>query len=143
MSHVMCLTSPVPLEEIPPPPGLVILLEAGETAYQNAGAGFAVFGEDPIPEVSTRLPLFYGLETYGPGHEEALAAYLRAQAEAVGELEAWSLWLDGSFCHRVRRVDIPAGELTAEDLRELEALEVWRLDPVMEVPVDYCYHIRT
>ena len=30
-------------------------------------------------------------------------------------------------------------KLTAEDIRELERLEVWREDPVTERPVDYCF----
>ena len=47
--------------------------------------------------------------------------------------------LDGSFDHRVRKVGIGADELTAEDIRELERLEVWREDPVTERPVDYCF----
>lgn len=144
MSRVFVLASGAPLEEVPPPAGLEIVLDLDRrrVEYRNAGVGFAVYRTERIPEVQTEKPCFSGLDLYGPGHEEALAAYLRTQAEAAGDVELWHLWLDGGFDHRVRMAEIPAAELTAADFRELEALEVSRRDPVLEVPTDYCYQIK-
>ena len=139
MSVFMILASDFPLEEVPPPPGLEIFWEPGkrEAEYRNAGRGFAVFVSDWFPEIQTEKVYSFHLNIYGG--EEALAAYLREQLREAGEIELWHVWLDGSFDHRVRQVEIGADELTAEDIRELERLEVWREDPVTGRRVDYCY----
>ena len=142
MSVFTILTSDFPLEEVQPPPGLEIVLWPGkrETEYRNAGRGFAVFASDRVLELQTEKEYFFGLDLYGG--EEALAAYLREQLEEGGEIELWHVWLDGSFDHRVRKVEIPSAELSAEDIRELEQLEVWREDPVTGSPTDYCYLLK-
>lgn len=139
MSVFMVLASDFPLEEVPPPPGLEIILWPGkrETEYRNAGRGFAVLEMDRVLELRTEKEYFFSLDIYGG--EEALAAYLREQLEKAGEVELWRVWLDGSFDHRVRQVEIGADELTEEDIRELERLEVRREDPVTGRRVDYCY----
>ena len=139
MSVVWVIASDIPLEEIPPPAGLEIVLWPGkrEAEYRNAGRGFAVFASDRVLELQTEKEYFFGLDLYGG--EEALAAYLWEQLEEAGEIELWHVWLDGSFDHRVRQVEIGADELTAEDIREMERLEVWREDPVTGRRVDYCY----
>ena len=139
MSVYMLLSSDFPLEEVPSPPDLVIVLEPGKQGgeYRNAGRGFAVSALPWFPdEIHTEKEYLFNLDIYGG--EEAVAAYLREQLEEAGEIELWHVWLDGSFDHRVRKVEIGADELTAEDIRELERLEVWREDPVTERPVDYC-----
>lgn len=139
MSVCTVLSSDFPLEEVPPPPGLQIFLEPGkrEAEYRNAGRGFAVFASDRFPELQTEKRYCFSLDVYGG--EEALTAYLREQLEEAGEIEIWRVWLDGDFDHRVRKVKIGAGELTAEDIRELEQMEVWREDPVTGRRVDYCF----
>ena len=139
MSVFMILASDFPLEEVPPPPDLEITWypEKQEAEYRNAGRGFAVFASDWFPELQTEKVYSFHLDIYGG--EEALAAYLREQLKEAGEIELWHLWLDGDFDHRVRQVEIGADELTAEDIRELERLEVWREDPVTGRRVDYCY----
>ena len=139
MSLFTFLSSDVPLEEVPQPPGLVICLEPGrgETEYRNAGRGFAVSASDWFPELQTEKEYCFSVNIYGG--EEALAAYLREQMEGAEEIEVWRVWLDGSFDHRVRKVEIGVNELTAEDIRELEGLEVWQEDPVTGRPVDYCF----
>ena len=139
MSVVCVLASDIPLEEVPPPPGLEITWypERQEAEYRNAGRGFAVFESDWFPELQSEKEYFFHLSVYGG--EEALAAYLREQLREAGEIELWHVWLDGSFDHRVRQVKIGADELTAEDIRELERLKVWREDPVTGRRVDYCY----
>ena len=139
MSVYMLLSSDIPLEEVPVPPGLAIAREPGkqEAEYRNAGRGFAVSALPLFPEVQTEKEYLFNLAIYGG--EEAVAAYLREQLEEAGEIELWHVWLDGSFDHRVRKVGIGTDELTAEDIRELERLEVWREDPVRERPVDYCF----
>ncbi len=140
MSVYMLLSSDFPLEEVPSPPDLVIVLEPGKQGaeYRNAGRGFAVSALPWFPdEIHTEKEYLFNLDIYGG--EEAVAAYLREQLEEAGEIELWHVWLDGSFDHRVRKVEIGADELTAEDIRELERLEVWREDPVAERLVDYCF----
>lgn len=140
MSVYMLLSSDFPLEEVPSPPDLVIVLEPGKqrAEYRNAGRGFAVSALPWFPdEIHTEKEYLFNLDIYGG--EEAVAAYLREQLEEAGEIELWHVWLDGSFDHRVRKVEIGADELTAEDIRELERLEVWREDPVAERLVDYCF----
>lgn len=139
MSVCTVLASDFPLEEVPPPPGLEIILRPGkgEAEYRNAGRGFAVFASDRFLELQTEKEYSYHLDIYGG--EEALTAYLREQTEEAGEIEIWHVWLDGDFDHRVRKVKIGADELTAEDIRELEQMEVWREDPVTGRRVDYCF----
>ena len=139
MSVCTILASGFPLEEVPPPPGLEIILEPGkgEARYRNAGRGFAVIASDRFPELQTEKGYTYILDLYGG--EEALAACLREQVEEAGEIEVWRVWLDGGFDHRVRKVKIGADELTAEDIRELERLEVWQEDPVTGRRFDYCF----
>ena len=138
MSVFMILASDFPLEEVSPSPGMEIILEPGkrEAEYRNAGRGFAVFASDRLLELQTEKEYFFELGIYGG--EEALTAYLREQLKEADEIELWHVWLDGSFDHRVRQVKIGADELTAEDIRELERLEVWREDPVTGRPTDYC-----
>lgn len=139
MSILTILSSDFPLEEVPPPPGLEIILRPGKgkAEYRNAGRGFAVFASDRFPELQTEKEYSYHLGIYGG--EEALTAYLREQMEEAGEIEIWHIWLDGDFDHRVRKVKIGADELTAEDIRELEQMEVWQEDPVTGRRVDYCF----
>ena len=142
MSVVWVIASDIPLEEIPPPAGLEIVLWPGkrEAEYRNAGRGFAVFATNRVLELQTEKEYFFGLDLYGG--EEALAAYLREQLEEAGEIELWHAWLDGDFDHRIRKAEIPSGELSAEDIRELEELEVWQEDPVTGRPTDYCYLLK-
>lgn len=140
MSVYMLLSSDFPLEEVPSPPDLVIVLEPGKQGaeYRNAGRGFAVSALPWFPdEIHTEKEYLFNLDIYGG--EEAVADYLREQLEEAGEIELWHVRLDGNFDHRVRKVEIGADELTAEDIRELERLEVWREDPVAERLVDYCF----
>ena len=108
MSMFTILASDFPLEEVPPPPGLEITWypEKQEAEYRNAGRGFAVFESDWLPEIQTEKTYFFHPDIYGG--EEALAAYLREQLEEGGEIEFWHVWLDGSFDHRFRTVDIGA-----------------------------------
>lgn len=139
MSVFTILASDFPLEEVPPPLGLEIILRPGkgEAEYRNAGRGFAFSASDWFLELQTEKEYCFNLDIFGG--EEALAAYLREQLEEAGEIELWHVWLDGSFDHRVRKVRIGADELTAEDIRELERMEVWREDPVTGRRVDYCF----
>lgn len=139
MSVLTILSSDFPLEEVPPPPGLEIILRPGkgEAEYRNAGRGFSFSASDWFLELQTEKEYCFNLDIFGG--EEALAAYLREQLEEAGEIELWHVWLDGSFDHRVRKVKIGADELTAEDIRELEQMEVWQEDPVTGRRVDYCF----
>lgn len=139
MSVFTILASDFPLEEVPPPPGLEIILRPGkgEAEYRNAGRGFAVIASDRFLELQTEKEYCFNLDIYGG--EEALTAYLREQLEEAGEIELWHVWLDGDFDHRVRKVRIGADELTAEDIRELERLEVRQEDPVTGRLFDHCF----
>ena len=76
MSVLMILTADVPLKEVPPPPELMIVLDIGKQAaeYRNAGIGFAVFETDRVLELQTEKQYFFNVDSYGPGHEENLAA---------------------------------------------------------------------
>lgn len=143
MSVFTVLASDVPLREVPPPPNLEIILESGKEAeYRNAGEGFAVFESVRFLELASEKEYFFHVNLYGSGRAEDLAAYLREQLETVEEIEFWHVWLDGDFDHRVRKVEIASGELTAEDIRELLELEVWREDPVEGRLTDYCYLLK-
>lgn len=74
---------------------------------------------------------------YDDANAERLIRYIRAQCQRGGEVELWRVWADNdALSHRIRSVDIPADELSADDLKELYSLPVW------EHPLtDYRYKI--
>ena len=74
---------------------------------------------------------------YSDANAERLIRYIRAQCRRSGEAELWRVWADNDMLsHRIRSVEIPADELSPEDLKELYSLPVW------EYPLtDYRYTI--
>ena len=64
----MLLSSDFPLEEVPSPPDLVIVLEPGKQGaeYRNAGRGFAVSALPWFPdEIHTEKEYLFNLDIYG------------------------------------------------------------------------------
>ena len=52
-------------------------------------------------------------------------------------MELWRVWADNDMVsHRIRSVDIPADELSPDDLKEMDNLRVWE-----EPLTDYRYKI--
>ena len=74
---------------------------------------------------------------YDDADAERLIRYIREQCQRGGEVELWRVWADNdTLSHRIRSVEIPADELSSEDLKELYSLPVW------EHPLtDYRYKI--
>ena len=140
MSSVMVLASDFPLEAfISPAEKPVVLSEnIGGTAVSiRFEDDFVVWPFEGYLEIPSHKKYFADLAIYNPDCEEKVAAYLKDLLETVPELELWHVWLDGDVDHRVREAVIAADTLTAEDIRELNALETWR-EPV----VYYCYRIQ-
>ena len=71
------------------------------------------------------------------GDAKRLIRYIRAQCQRSGEVELWRVWADNDMVsHRIRSVDIPADELSPDDLKEMDNLRVWE-----EPLTDYRYKI--
>lgn len=71
-----------------------------------------------------------------PGRAQQVIAYIQEHLRHASELELWHLWLDTEEPHRLQKVVIPIGELTAEDILELTQTDVTRAPMT-----DYCYRI--
>ena len=140
MSSVMVLASDFPLEAfISPAEKPVVPSEdtEGTAVSIRFEDDFVVWPFEGYLEIPSQKKYFADLAIYNPDCEEKVAAYLKDLLETVPELELWHVWLDGDVDHRVRKAVIAADTLTAEDIRELNALETWR-EPV----VYYCYRIQ-
>lgn len=134
MSDVMLFASGCPLEEVPLPPGFVITLDP---AAGTADAGFEICPVDRVLELATEKEYFAVLQwSFTPERGEKVIEYLKNHLKNAEEVEFWHTWQDMDFGHRVRTADIPIGELTVEDVRELYELNVWK-EPV----TDFCFHI--
>ncbi len=74
---------------------------------------------------------------YTPGRAGMRIEYLRERLAGTDEIELWNCWLDDKPIHRIRRAVIPRGELTAEDIAELDN------QPALKPPLtDYCFCIK-
>lgn len=74
---------------------------------------------------------------YTPGRAGMLIEYLRERLAETDEIEMWNCWLDDEPIHRICRAVIPIGELTAEDIAELDNQLVSK-SPL----TDYCFCIK-
>lgn len=140
MSSFMLFASDSPLREVPYPPDLTVDFDTGSGAVIDGGMddGFAIFPRKPLPELPSEKRYLAVLEwRYTPGRAEKIIGYLKEHLASADELEFWHTWQDMDFGHRVRKAEIPIGDLTIDDIRELDQLEVSR-DPV----TDYCYIIK-
>ena len=140
MSSVMVLASDFPLEAfISPAEKPVVPSEdtGGTAVIIRFEDDFVVWPFEGYLEIPSQKKYFADLAIYNPDCGEKIVEYLRSQLETAPEIELWHVWLDGDMDHRVRQAEIPADELTPEDIRELNALETWR-EPV----TDYCYRIQ-
>ncbi len=138
MSAYMFLTSDAPLEEVWEPSDRPVMIDVDTKTIEGGefDSCFSVLHNEPVWELSTDKPYFAALDIYHSGCEEEIAEYLKGQLQTVPEIELWHVWLDMDFGHKVRIVEIASNDLTAEDIRELAALNVCR-----EPPVDYCYRL--
>lgn len=139
MSSVMVLASDVPLEAFVSSSEKPLVLSedaGGSTVSIRFEDDFAVWPSDGYLEIPTQKEYFADLAIYNPDCGDKVAEYLKNLLKTAHELELWHVWLDGDMDHRVRKAEIKADELTAEDIRELNALETWR-EPV----IYYCYQI--
>ena len=133
MSSVMVLASDVPLEAFVSSSEKPLVLSedaGGSTVSIRFEDDFAVWPSDGYLEIPTQKEYFADLAIYNPDCGDKVAEYLKNLLKTAHELELWHVWLDGDMDHRVRKAEIKADELTAEDIRELNALETWR-EPVI------------
>ena len=144
MSTLMLLASDAPLQEFYPPPDFdfTIDLYIDEKRVEDSGRedGFAILPRERVLEIPSEkqyFAIFDWLYQYTPERAEKVIAYLKEHLKTADEIEFWHVWQDMDFDHRVRKAEIPIGELTAEDIQELDQLQVWN-EPV----TDYCYVIR-
>lgn len=139
MSSVLLLASDVPLEESPYPPGFSVHYDIDRGTVDDGGAddGFTIFPVEKVLELQSEKKYFAVLEwRYTQGRAEKVIEYLKIRLKTAQEVEFWHIWQDMDFDHRLRKVEIPLQNLTAEDIQELDRLEVWK-EPV----TDYCYVI--
>lgn len=137
MSSVTLFASNRALKEVQYPPGLTVNFDVDNGIVDDGGMddGFAIFPTERVLELPSEKAYFAALEwRYTPGRAKRIIAYLEEQLGGTDEIEVWHVWQDMDFGHRVRKATIPIDELSVEDLRELDRLEVWR-EPV----TDYCY----
>ncbi|MDE7243345.1 MAG: hypothetical protein K2O18_05115 [Oscillospiraceae bacterium] len=144
MSTLMLLASDAPLQEFYPPPDfdftVTFYIDERRTEDSGRDDGFAIIPRERVLEILSEKRYYASFEwlyTYTPGRAERVIAYLKEHLKTAGEIEFWHVWQDMDFDHRVRKAEIPIDELSAEDIQELEQLEVWK-EPV----TDYCYVIR-
>ena len=139
MSSVLLLASDAPLEESPYPPGFSVHYDIDCGTVDDGGAddGFAVFPVKKVLELQSEKEYFSVLEwRCTRGRAEKVIEYLKTHLKTTREVEFWHVWQDMDFGHRLRKAEIPLQDLTAEDILELDRLEVWK-EPV----TDYCYVI--
>lgn len=67
------------------------------------------------------------------GRAQNLIDYIRKQFELTDEIELWHIRMGIEDRPRVRKRTVPIGELTTDDIIELEAADVFS-----EPPVQYC-----
>ena len=134
MSSTLFLASGRPLPEVSYPENAAVSLDLDRGVFDGS---FAIFPTKKPLEVPSEKAYFMVLEwQYTSERAQNLIEYLEKNLETAGEIEIWHVWQDMDFGHKVRKARIPIGGLTAEDLQELDRLEVWR-EPV----TDYCYVI--
>lgn len=137
MSSVMLFAADRALKEVQYPPGFTVDFDVDNGIVDDGGMddGFSIFSKEKVLELSSEKVYFAELQwNYTPGRAQKVIEYLEEQLDGTDEIEVWHVWQDMDFDHRVRKVTIPVDELSVEDLRELDRLEVWR-EPV----TDYCY----
>ena len=74
---------------------------------------------------------------YTKGRVEKVIQYIREHSEHTSEVEIWHVWLGDGVLPKFRNRTIALDEFTADDLKELSDLEVWR-EPITH----YCFTIR-
>lgn len=139
MSSSILIASDVPLREVTYPPDHTVIFDVDRSVVDDGGMddGFAIIPRERVLELSSEKKYFAVLEwQYTPRRAKKVIEYLKEHLAAADELELWHIWQDMDFDHRVRRVAIPISELSANDIKELNQLEVWK-KPV----TDYCYAI--
>lgn len=137
MSSIMLIASNRPLKEIPYPLGFTIKLDVDNRIVDDGGMdnGFSIFSTERVLEISSEKSHFAGLQWhYTHGRAKRIIKYLEEHLKTIDEIELWHIWQDMDFGHKIRKVTIPINELSVNDIKELDQLEVWK-EPV----TDYCY----
>lgn len=141
MSNIIMFASNRPFKEVLLPPDFEIHIDInhGTVTVDDGGRddGFEIFPYGGEPEIETDMEYFAELRwTYTPGRAERVIEYLREHLKTTDEIELWHTWVDNDFDHRIREREIPIDELSADKLREIDQIHVWK-EPV----TDYCYVI--
>lgn len=137
------LTGGVNLDE----PGVILVcdrevrfdVENGTIADGNFDDDFAIWPVEKSVGMRTEKKYCAILEwnRCTTGRAGMLIDYLRKRLAETDEIELWNCWLDDEPIHRIRRAVIPIGELTADDIAELDN------QPVSKSPLtDYCFCIK-
>ena len=83
---------------------------------------------------------------YTAGRAERLLQYVKEALENAGSVELWHVWLMGSYYEYderpvIRRYEASLSELTADDIKEMDELEIWN-NSDKNRPSFYCLTIR-
>lgn len=99
---------------------------------------FAIWQLDPSTEdIYTEKKYRAWVEwDYTRGRAEKIIQYIKEHLAHAPDLELWHVWLGNGPYPRIRSCTIPIDQFTADDLKELWDLEVWR-EPVTH----YCFKI--
>jgi len=99
---------------------------------------FMIFPVEKMADFLTEKKFFSCLElSYTAGRANRLIEYLREQLEYTDEVELWHLWLSDDLTVRTRTTEIPTGELTFRDIKELLDIEVWQ-EPLTHYCLTVC-----
>jgi len=74
---------------------------------------------------------------YTSGRAEKIIQYIREHLTHTSELEIWHIWMGDGVYPKIRKCTIALDDFTADDLKELSDLEVWK-EPI----VHYCFIIK-
>lgn len=137
------LTQAVPSREYP----VEINLDLGTIWDGGADDNFFLL---PFPDVGEYTDKAYGVAlewNYTDGRADRIAAYIRNVLRETDSVEFWRVWLmdyyefeDRPFLHRRT---ISAGELTRDQIREIDSADIWNRPDRMypERPSFYCLTI--
>lgn len=111
-------------------------VENGTVADGDFDDDFAILPVEKLFGMRTEKKYCALLEwnRYTPGRAGMLIKYLRERLTETDEIELWNCWLDDEPIHQMRRAVVRIGELTPEDIAELDSQSVSKL-PL----TDYCF----
>lgn len=131
MSVCTFLASDHPLPQVRPPREYPLEINIDEGTIYDGGADDNYFLL-PFLNVRSYTDKQYGVYlewNYTKGRAEQIIQYIKENLENTDTIELWHVWLmdyyefeERPFLHSYRA---SASELTAEDIKELDSVEIW------------------